>query len=136
MTPLPCPFCGKVPKIWQNEVQYPFGPVPTDWVLTCCISMEGPTKDILIHKWNQRVHIKLDTRQQDIMALLCVLITPYVRRVEDCANAITKDDGTLGIEEKPGDLADALWEWAFASSVTSQELGTLYDKFHRTGANA
>jgi len=51
----PCPFCGKQPKIWQNEDDCGLlGPNPTDWTISCCASMDGNTEEELIKKWNKR----------------------------------------------------------------------------------
>ncbi len=51
----PCPFCGKQPRIWQDETDGPGGPIPTDYVITCCVEMRDYDEKELIKRWNKRV---------------------------------------------------------------------------------
>ncbi len=62
MKPLPCPFCGKLPKVWQDEEMHPFGPVPTEWVVECCVEMRDGKKNRLIKRWNKRHENDQDER--------------------------------------------------------------------------
>lgn len=51
---LPCPFCGKQPRLWQNEADGPGGPFPTDYTISCCAELIGPDKETAAKRWNQR----------------------------------------------------------------------------------
>jgi hypothetical protein len=52
---LPCPFCGKKPKVFQDEDPYsPGGPIPTDFVIYCCVEMRAASKKEAFRKWNRR----------------------------------------------------------------------------------
>lgn len=50
----PCPFCGKQPKLWEDEYQLPFGPIPDGWVIECCVLMKAATKRKVAGQWNKR----------------------------------------------------------------------------------
>jgi hypothetical protein len=58
MNILPCPFCGKKPTAWQDEVYGPGGPVPTEFVISCCAQLRASTEKEAIKKWNTRKHVK------------------------------------------------------------------------------
>lgn len=50
----PCPFCGETPRIWRDETDGPGGPIPTDFVIQCCVEFRGNTKEEVVKRWNKR----------------------------------------------------------------------------------
>ncbi len=53
---LPCPFCGKKPRIYQDEYPYgPGGPIPLGFVVECCVvKINESTEKRAIKHWNTR----------------------------------------------------------------------------------
>jgi hypothetical protein len=49
-----CPFCGKQPMVWQDEESGPGGPIPTDYVIECCVTLRASTERQAINRWNTR----------------------------------------------------------------------------------
>ncbi len=58
LTLLPCPFCGKTPEEYQDEAPGPGGPLPTDYVVSCCVELRSNTKESAYAAWNHRVPLK------------------------------------------------------------------------------
>ena len=49
----PCPFCGKQPKYFQDEIDGPGGPIPTDFVIHCCVELRS-NEEKAVKIWNTR----------------------------------------------------------------------------------
>lgn len=58
--PLPCPFCGKQPKLWQNTEDFGLmgDNIPTDWIISCCVEMSGMVRGKVLRKWNNQRGVK------------------------------------------------------------------------------
>jgi len=54
-----CPFCKRIPKMWDEEEDAPGGPVIMDQYLQCKCGVRmygyGIGESALIKKWNTRV---------------------------------------------------------------------------------
>lgn len=57
----PCPFCGRIPEIWDEEEDAPGGPVVVDHYMDCRCGLRlcglGASKEDLIKSWNTRKRI-------------------------------------------------------------------------------
>lgn len=57
-----CPWCGRIPKMWDEEdPYYPGGPVIVDHYLDCRCGVRmiglGVTEEELIKRWNSRKYV-------------------------------------------------------------------------------
>lgn len=68
--------------------------------------------------------VQMTSRQQSILASLCEVVAGLVRATES------------GVEPNAEKALDDILSVAWKSDVTAVEFGQLYDKLHRTGANA
>lgn len=55
----PCPFCGGIPRIWDEEENAPGGPVVVDHYVDCKCGAKlwgfGDSEEELIERWNKRI---------------------------------------------------------------------------------
>lgn len=80
--------------------------------------------DRLIEESVRKIPVQMTAREQSILASLC-----------EAVGSLTRDEEN-GVDYSADGVVDRLLTIALTFEATATEFGKLYEKLHRTGANA